>query len=259
MSVHVNRPLEPKPKAIVVGASSGIGAALVRELAHQGYRVAAVARREEKLAELCRTINTAVSGEQPVARYYVHDVTDYDQAPELLQKITTELGGLDLFVYSAGVMPAVAPNEYNFAKDAAMINVNFLGAVAWLGPVADRFSRAESGQIVGISSLAAVRGRRQNPVYNASKAGFDVYLEALRNRLSQHGVTVTTIRPGFIETEMLKNAPKTFWVISAGDLAGQIYRAIRRKKQVVYLPIRWWLVSLVVRALPSFIFRRLAI
>jgi short-subunit dehydrogenase len=81
----------------------------------------------------------------------------------------------------------------------------------------------------------------------------------LRNRLSRYGVNVTTIKPGFVDTVMLKNAPKTFWVISPEKAATAIYGAIRAKKQVVYVPARWWLVSFIIRHIPSIIFRRLNI
>jgi short-subunit dehydrogenase len=256
MSLQPARPLEHHPKAIVVGASVGIGAALVHELAHAGYSVAALARRESELQQLAATINTAVSGPNRVLTYS-HDVTDFAAIPALFQTITADLGGLDLIIYNAGAMPAMAADEYSFAKDKQMIDVNLLGAMAWLSQAAVRFSRAQKGQIVGISSIAGDRGRRQNPGYNVSKAAFTTYLEALRNRLSQHGVTVTTIKPGFIQTAMLDNAPRVFWVISAQEAARQIMRAIRHKRQSVYIPWRWGLVSRIIQMIPSFIFRRL--
>ncbi len=251
------RPLESKPRAIIVGASSGVGAALTRELAHQGYLVAAVARREALLQELCDTINTAVG--ELVAFPFVHDVTDYEEVPALFQTITHQLGGLDLIAYVAGVQTAVSLDEYNFEKDRQMIEVNLLGAIAWLNQAAIRFAHAGYGHIVGVSSIAGDRGRVGAPVYNASKAGLNTYLEALRNRLSRQGVTVTTIKPGFVDTRLLANAPKTFWVITPEEAAAQIFQAIRRKRQTVYVPARWGLVGLVIRHIPSFIFRRLQI
>lgn len=256
-SLQPTRPLEPRPRAIVIGASSGIGAALTRELAHRGYNVAAVARREAKLNELCQTINAAGSGSQVLA--YVHNVTHFDEIPPLFQTITDDLGGLDLIAYVAGVQPPMEPNEYNFEKDLAMVQTNLLGAMAWLGQAAVRFERAKAGHILAISSIAADRGRRLNPGYNASKAGLDTYLEALRNRLTQHGVTVTTIKPGFVDTVLLENAPKTFWVIPPDKAAAIIYRAIQTKKQLIYVPGRWRYVSLIIRNIPSIIFRRLNI
>lgn len=252
-----DRPLEPLPKAIVIGASSGIGAAMVHELAHQGYYVAALARREPELTRLTDSINRAV-GRQAVYSY-THDVTEYEAVPALFQQIVQQLGGLDLVVYVAGVQPAVAAGEYNFEKDAAMVEVNLLGAMAWLNETAVRFERAKSGHIVGIGSIAGDRGRSAAPGYNTSKAALHTYLEALRNRLFSHGVAVTTIKPGFVDTVLLENAPKTFWVISPETAAQKIYRAIQKKKQVAYVPARWGLVGLIIRHIPSFIFRRLSI
>ncbi len=251
VDTSANRPLEPRRRAIVIGASSGLGAALVRRLAHQRYTVAAVARREGELAALRDSI-----GREAVCPY-VHDVTETDQVPLLFDQITRDLGGLDLIIYVAAVQPPVALHEYNFAKDEAMIRTNLLGAIAWLNLAANRFERARQGHIVGISSIAGDRGRVGGPVYNASKAGLDTYLEALRNRLTRHGVAVTTIKPGFIDTELLKNAARTFWVISPEEAAARTYDAISRRRQVAYIPSRWRLVSLAVRSMPSVIFRRL--
>ncbi|MCB8943004.1 MAG: SDR family NAD(P)-dependent oxidoreductase [Ardenticatenaceae bacterium] len=254
--MNVERPLEPQKRAIIVGASSGIGAALVRHLAKQGYHVAALARREAKLQELCEQVNVAVDNGRVLP--YTHNVTDYDTIPALFQTIVHDLGGLDLIVYVAGVQPPVALNEYNFEKDQAMINVNTLGAIAWLNQAALRFERAGSGHIVGIGSIAGDRGRVGSPVYNSSKAALATYLEALRNRLTRHGVSVTTIKFGFVDTVLLENAPKTFWVIPPQEAAERVYQSIQKKKQTVYIPARWGLVGLIIRHIPSFMFRRLS-
>ena len=249
------RPLEPQKRAIVIGASSGIGAALVRELAHSGYSVAAVARREAKLQELSDSVNTAVVDGCVVT--YSHNVTNYAEISTLFQTIVQQLGGLDLIVYNAGVQPPVTLDEYNFEKDRQMIEVNLLGAIAWLNQAALRFERAGQGKIVGIGSIAGDRGRVGSPAYNTSKAGLATYLESLRNRLTRHGVSVTTVKPGFVDTVLLENAAKTFWVISPQQAATQIHKATQRGKQTVYVPARWRLVGLIIQHIPSFVFRRL--
>ena len=246
-----DRPLEPQRRAIVIGASSGLGAALTRQLAARRYRVAVVARREAELSGLRDSLPAGL------VCPYVHDVTETAQVPLLFDQITRDLGGLDLIIYAAAVQPPVTPHEYDFAKDEAMLRTNLLGAIAWLNQAAVRFERARGGHIVGVSSIAGDRGRVGSPVYNTSKAGLDTYLEALRNRLSRHRVTVTTIKPGFIDTELLKNAARTFWVISADEAAALTLDAIDRRRQIAYVPPRWRLVSLAVRAMPSVIFRRL--
>lgn len=254
---NINRPLEPKKRAIVIGASSGIGAALTQKLAQQGYIVAAIARRDNKLQELSTTINAQMPSGIDRVYPYQHDVTDFTAVPPLFQDIVRDIGGLDLIVYVAGTQPQVDLHEYNFEKDAAMIQTNLLGAIAWLNQAAMRFERGRGGQIVGVSSIAGDRGRVGAPVYNTSKAGLNTYLEALRNRLANRGVTVTTIKPGFVDTVLLENAPKTFWVISPEEAAVEIYKAIQRKKQTVYIPKRWGLVGLIIRHIPSPIFKLL--
>ncbi|HZD11529.1 MAG TPA: SDR family NAD(P)-dependent oxidoreductase [Candidatus Binatia bacterium] len=251
----VDRPLEPRPRAIVVGASSGIGAALVLELVSHGYMVAALARRKEQLQQVCDEANRrAKSG---CALAYVHDVTRYESVEPLFQDIVRDLGGLDAIVYVAGVQPAVGPTEFNFEKDAAMVEVNLLGAMAWLDQAAIRFQQTRSGIIVGVSSISGDRGRAAFPGYHASKGALSIFLESLRNRLSLRGVSVTTIKPGFVDTSLLENAQKTMWVISPREAAAQIRIAFETGKQVVYVPARWRWVMLVIRHIPSFLFRRL--
>ena len=253
------RPLEPRPRAIVIGASSGTGAALTRRLALSGYFVAAIARRQKELEDVCSGINAAFPGaDSQVVWPYVHDVTDFDEIPGLFQQIVADLGGLDLLVYSAAVQIPVDLQEYSFEKDQLMINTNLLGAIAWINEAANRFQRAQRGHIVGISSISGDRGRIASPAYSTSKAGLNTYLESLRNRLSRRGVTVTTIKPGFVETRLLKNAAKTFWVISPEVAASQIQTAILRRQQTVYIPRRWFSVGMIIRHIPSFFFRRLS-
>jgi short-subunit dehydrogenase len=251
-------PLKPRRRAVIVGASSGIGAALARKLAQQGYSVALLARREKHLKTLCDEINTA-SGETR-ACYYVHDVTDTATIPDLLQRILKDLGGLDLFVYNTGIQNFVRLDEFNFTADREMMEINTMGALAWLNPVAAIFYSLKTGHIVGISSVAGDRGRVAAPAYNTSKAALTTYLEALRNRLTRRGVTVLTVKPGFVETDILKaaRAKRTFWVISPEQAAEGIWKAIQAHKQTVYVPGQWGLLMLVIQHIPSIIFRRLS-
>ena len=251
-------PLKPRRRAVIVGASSGIGASLAHKLAREGYSVALLARREKQLKVLCEEINKA-SGETR-ARYYVHNVTDYETIPDLLQRILSDLGGLDLFIYNTGIQNFVRLNEFNFAADREMLEINTIGALAWLNPVADMFQSLKAGHIVGISSVAGDRGRVGAPAYNTSKAALTTYLEALRNRLTRSGVSVLTVKPGFVETELLKaaGAKRTFWVISPDQAAAGIWNAIKAHKQTVYVPGQWGLLMLVIRHIPSIIFRKLS-
>ena len=249
-------PLEQRPRAILIGASSGIGAALARRLAQEGYLLALLARRADNLQALCQEINRAAGETRAVA--YVHDVTDFAAIPALFQRILGDLRSIDLLVYNAGVLYPVEFSEYNFDKDKKMVDVNLLGAMAWLGQAAALFEQQGSGQIVGISSVAGDRGRSKNPGYGAAKAGFTAYLESLRNRLSRSGVSVVTIKPGFVDTEMTAGEALPM-IISAEQAAADIYKAIRKRQQTRYVPLRWGLIMLVIMLIPSILFRRLKI
>jgi short-subunit dehydrogenase len=251
-------PLNPRRRGIIIGASDGIGAALARRLARGGYTLALLARNIEKLESVCNEINQT-SNEQR-ARAYVHDVAEYEKVPGLLRKIVAELGGLDLVVFVAGVnYPPGGIDKYDFENDRKMIEINLIGAMAWLSPVAEMFQSTKAGQIIGISSVAGDRGRVGNPGYNTSKAGLTTYLEALRNRLTRHGVNVLTVKPGFVQTEMLKAAQgATPFTITPEKAVEDIWNAMQKRKQEIYTASIWRWIMLVIRHTPSFIFRRLS-
>ena len=243
--------------ALVVGASSGIGEAVARRLAADGSRVALVARRVVELDRVVASINQAAGEERAVA--IAHDVCDTDAVPELFQRVTNELGGLDLAVYAAGIQHRVAFEEYDTTKDLEMLAVNLDGAVAWLNPVAERFGRLRRGTIIGIGSVAGDRGRCANPVYNTSKAGLHTYLEAIRNRIGRYGVRVLTVKPGFVDTPMTEGLPGLFWLVSPDRVAEVALKKARRGGPTVYVPARWRYVMWVIRSIPSFLFKRLKV
>lgn len=233
-------------KVIVVGGSSGIGAELVRQLVARGDVVASVSRRGANM-EHPKGGGTVMG--------YAHDVTQTAEVPDLFQAITKDLGGLDAVIYVAGVMPEVGPDEFDFDKDRAMIDVNFTGAVAWLNQAAIRFGNVGAGTIVGIGSVAGERGRAGQPVYNASKAALKTYLEALRNRLSKRGVKVVTIKPGPTATPMTAHL-KGMKMMPAETAARLILKKMERPGEHFLSPMHW-LAFLIIRNIPSFLFRRL--
>ncbi len=247
----------PWRHALVVGASSGIGEAIVRRLAAGGCRVAALARREDRLRALAAEANGAAGRDLVIP--VTHDATRGEEAEALLDRCAEDLGGLDLVVYAAGVLAPVPEDGHDLAGERRMVEVNLLGAVAWLGPAAERFARRGAGTVVGVSSVAGERGRRGNPVYNATKAGLNAYLEGLRNRFAASGVRVVTVKPGYVDTSMIAGREGLFWVISAEEAARRILRAASAGRAEAFVPARWALVAFVLRCLPSFLMRRMRI
>lgn len=243
-------------RAIVVGASSGIGEALVRRLAAEGYAVVALARRAEALAELEASADPVARAVGGSVRGVAHDVQDTAEVPALFERLVRELGGLDLFVFAAGVMPTVGRDAYDTEQDLRMLAINFGGCVAWCNEVARLYTTQRSGILVGVSSIAGVRGRKGNPMYGSSKAAMTHYLESLRNRLADRGAHVCTILPGYVDTVMTQGL-KTFWLISADQAAKTILWVARRGVNERFVPWRWGLVALVLRLIPSAIFRKL--
>lgn len=234
--------------AIVVGASSGIGEEMVRQLAAAGVRVAAVARRMDLLEKLAATAPEKILP-------YTHDVRRFDDAPALFDRIVADLGHVDLLIYNAGVMPKVEESEYNFQKDREMIEVNLLGAMAWMNPCAAYMEARRSGTMLGISSVAGDRGRRGNPGYHTSKAALTTYLEALRNRLSRYGVTVVTVKPGPVRTPMTEGM-KLPLMIDAPEAARGALTHAQKGSVNAYVPPVWGPIMAIICAVPSVIFRR---
>lgn len=234
-----------------------MGAALVRQLATEGYAVAAIARGADKLADLKDECQAACAKSGAAVHTHVHDVSNTDEVAELFERIVRELGGLDLVVFAAGIMPKVEPDEFNTEKDMQMLAVNIGGCVAWCNPVANFFRKQRAGSLVGISSVAGDRGRRGAPIYGTTKAAMNTYFESLRNRLSESNVHVVTIKPGFIATQMTEGMDGLFWLITAEEAAAQILSAARSGAQVRYVPRQWWLMMTVIKNIPSFLFRKL--
>jgi decaprenylphospho-beta-D-erythro-pentofuranosid-2-ulose 2-reductase len=244
-------------RALVIGATGGIGEEIARQLARQGCAVALVARRETDLNRLSAEINSGAPAETPLARAYPHDVTCYDQVPGLFQQICREMGGMDAVIYAAGYMPRLGSGEYDFEKDRQTVEVNLLGAIAWLNEAAHRFGQAGEGAIVGISSVAGDRGRGGQPVYGASKAALSAYLESLRNRLGPLGVSVVTIKPGPVATPMTEGLGHLPLMIPAQRAAAQIIAAAQAGKRTAYVPLAWRPIMALIRAIPSPVFRRM--
>lgn len=241
-------------RALIVGASSGMGEEMARQLAREGCQVALVARRAEELQRIADAINTSAG--KVLAHTYTHDVREYACVPALFQQIARDLGGLDIVIYAAGVMPRITEDEYDFAKDCLTIEVNVLGAIAWLNEAAQRFARANSGTIVGISSVAGERGRKGYPVYAASKSALNTYLEALRNRVGSRGVTVVTVKPGPVDTPMTQGMDKLPLLIPADKAAQTILKAAHKRANTVFVPGAWRSIMFVIRHIPSFLFKR---
>lgn len=241
--------------SIVVGASSGIGECIARRQAAAGLTVVLLARRGAEVQRIADEINKAGGAELAVAM--AHDVTDLDAIDPLWDEIEAAHGQVGWLFFTAGILEVVGEDQFDTIVDKRHFDINTMGSVGWVNAAARRFGPRGGGAIVGISSVAQDRGRIGRPAYNASKAGMDTHLEAVRNRLWRKGVTVTTIRPGFVESPMTADVKGMFWLITADRAAELTIAAARKRKAIVYIPGRWRLMMFVIRNIPSFVFRKL--
>jgi len=242
-------------RAIVVGASSGIGEEIARQLAADGAAVALVGRRTAELERVAAVLRAGGAKQVLVA---THDVTEAMSIAGCFTALVAGLGGLDLLVYAAGIIHVPQESEYDLAADRAQMEVNVLGAMAWTSLAAARFEAARAGTIVGISSIAGERGRRSMPAYTTSKAALSTWLEALRNRVTCYGVNVVTVKPGFVDTAMTKHLARKPMMIPVDDAARRILATARRGgSRTAFVPGLWGPIALVLRHIPSFLFRKL--
>lgn len=238
--------------AIIVGASSGIGEALARELADDGYQIGLAARRTDRMR--------GIGAELPTKAYVATmDLADTVDAREGFFELAEAMPSVDLVVVSAGVAAVNRDLEWPPERQTVDVNVRGFTAIAtaameYFEHTPDHASETD-GHLVGLSSVAAHVGNGATPSYNASKAYVSRYLEGLRyrQRSRDSDVTITTIEPGFVDTRL---SVGDFWESSPETAAAQIARAIRKKKSHAYVTRRWRLVVWLLHLLPAVIRRR---
>jgi len=228
--------------ALIIGATSGIGKELAKLLVADSYKVVITGRREKLLQEIKETNPEKYSVK-------VHDVTNLDSCETLFSELKQELKTIDLIVYSSGVGD---PNyKLEWEKELPTLQTNIISAVKIYGLAYNFFRKQGYGHLVGISSIASIRGNRHVPAYFASKAFQANYLESLwlKGKRSKAKIVVTDIQPGFVDTSMAIG--KTFWMSTTKKATKQIYAAIKMKKKKAYITKRWRLVAILLKVIPS--------
>jgi short-subunit dehydrogenase len=241
--------MQPPKKAIIIGATSGIGRGLAELLAKNGYLVGITGRREKNLIEIQQT--------NP-QHFFIKafDVQNTADSVKKLDELILEMGGLDLMVYSSGI--GCENKELKFDIELDTINTNAIGFTNIATYVFNYFKRQELGHIVSISSVAGFRGNPYYPAYAATKAYLQNYIESLRikSKKEKCGVNITDLRAGFIRTGHVDES-KMFWAISVETATKWMLKAIRKKKEVAYIKKRWWFIMILMRLMPRWIYDRL--
>lgn len=237
-------------RALITGASSGIGAALAPRLAQRGTEVWLCARRLDKLQEGV----AAIEAQGGKAHALELDVSRPEATHETLRRLDAETGGIDLVIANAGVGGAYVMGdvaEMPFEHTLNIFNTNLLGAIATLSAFVPGMVQRGRGQLVGVSSVAGKFPLPRGAAYAASKAGLSLYLEAADNELRAKGVAVTTVIPAFVRTPMaegLKEAQP--FIVELERAVELIDRGIQRRSPLVQFPFVYTLVAAVSNLAP---------
>jgi len=242
-------------KILVMGAGSAIAEAAARVFAQRGDALFLVGRKADVLESLCADLR--VRGAKAVGMH-VMDANDFGGHEAMLNVAESSLGGLDTVVIAHGTLSDQKACEASVGETLRELNTNGVSVVALLTQVAARFEQRKAGTIVVISSVAGDRGRQSNYVYGSAKALVTAFTSGLRQRLYPLGVSVITIKPGFVDTPMTAAFPKGALWAKPQQIANGIVSAVDRgSATVLYLPSFWRLIMFIIRSIPESIFRRL--
>ncbi len=243
-------------KIAIFGATSAIAVATARLWAASGNEFFLYARDVEKLEAVCQDLRTRGATK---VEFAVSDLSVNADHPALIERALTALGEIDLVLIAYGTLSNQEACQTNIATGLEELNGNFVSVASLCSHLANYLESRGRGTLAVISSVAGDRGRKSNYFYGAAKGGLSIFLSGLRNRLHSKGISVITLKPGFVDTPMTKDLKKGFLFSSPQKVAEGIVQAVARRADVVYLPWFWRYIMLVIKHIPEAIFKRLSL
>jgi short-subunit dehydrogenase len=249
--VEAQPPKATGPAVLILGGTSDIGRATALAYATSGYTIQLAGRDVAALQREADDIVTRTNQPVSVHRFDVLDTASFAPFVDALPMLPHTV------VCVVGLLGEQARAQTDLDHATAIMRSNYEGPALIVGLLADRFVQRGHGTIVGVSSVAGDRGRASNYVYGSAKAGFTAFLSGLRNRLSQQGVHVMTVKPGFVRTRMTRGMKLPAALTADPVLVGKaIYAAAIKRKDVVYVYPSWRLIMGVIRMVPEAIFKK---
>lgn len=242
---------------LIVGANSAIASACARLWSTEPASFFLVARNNDKLEQVAADLRAR--GASQVDTYSL-DMNDLAVHETMLAEAFKQLGRVDICLIAHGTLPDQSVCEQDVDLALREFSSNGLSAIALLTRLANRMEHQRTGTIAVISSVAGDRGRPSNYLYGTAKAAVSTFCEGLRARLFKVGVHVLTIKPGFVDTPMTQGLPLPQALVATPErVAGDIVCAVKKKKDSVYTPAFWAGIMLIIRSVPTFVFKRLSL
>ena len=244
-----------RPPVLILGARSDMARACAHAFAARNHPIQLAARQPETLDKMKTDLELRHRVEVSL---HAFDVLDSPEAHAAFLDALPELPRI--VICAVGLMGEQSQTETNPAEQSLILRSNFEGPASIFGLLATRFAARGSGTLVGISSVAGLRGRAANYIYGSAKAGFTAYLSGLRNRLAAQDVHVVTVLPGFVNTAMTADLDLPARLTAEPEEVGAaVLRAVERRRNIVYVRPIWQLVMAIIRAIPEPVFKKMSI
>jgi decaprenylphospho-beta-D-erythro-pentofuranosid-2-ulose 2-reductase len=239
---------------MIIGATSAIATETAREFAKSGATLFLLARNQERLENLANDLRVRGALAVHTAIFDAHDLTSHERR---LEQAIEVLGDLDAVLIAHGELPDQQACQGSYQTTEYALCSNLLSPIAFLTWLGNYFETRRKGNITVIGSVAGDRGRQSNYVYGTAKGGLATFLQGLRNRLAPLGISVTTIKPGFVDTPMTHHLPKGPLFAEASTVGKRIHKAMVRGESVVYAPWFWRFIMLIIQHIPEAIFKKM--
>lgn len=239
---------------LILGGRSDVGLAIAYHFAKIGYSIQLAARKVNSLAPYQSDIKLRHNVSVKVFEFDALNTSNHEKFIDKMPVLA------DITVCAVGVLGKQTQDEKNIGNTIHVMRSNYEGPASIFAVIANRYQARGYGTLIGISSVAGERGRANNYIYGSAKAAYTTFLSGLRNRLAKKGVNVITVLPGFIDSKMTDGLKlPALLTAKPSDVATAIERAVKRKKDVVYVKPIWQPIMLVIRNIPEFIFKKLKI
>ena len=239
---------------LIIGATSGIAQETAKLCAQDGDHLYLVGRNSEKLQAIQNDL--LIRGATSVD-WMALDLCLLDRHEDLIKTATQSLQGFDTVLIAHGTLANQKACEHSVSETMKELTTNSLSTISLLTILANYFEQRGKGTIAVISSVAGDRGRQSNYVYGTAKGSVTIFLQGLRNRLAKSGVSVVTIKPGFVDTPMTAHMRKNVLFAKPGTMGRQIYQAMKKPDNEIYLPWYWQPIMMLVRSIPEHLFKQL--